>query len=150
LDNTINNIQIPRTSAFMERFNTRMKFLVGNDVQVGKDYFGWDTTDGSQYDGACRPIHYDGKYLYVLEKGASRLVMLYGDMADYQGRLIADRHWNAYDIRSLQKRVENYMKDKGIQEYTTDVGRRALWLKMAPQGLITERVHVYELTRNIQ
>lgn len=149
MDNTINNIQIPRTSAFMERFDDRMKFLLGNDVQVGKVYYGWKTMDGSHYDGTCEPIHYDGKYLYVHEKGLSKLVMLYGDMADFQGRLIADQRWSRYDIRDLQKRVQRYMQDKGIQEYTTDVGRRALWLKMAPQDLIMERVRVYEVTKDV-
>lgn len=149
MDNTINNIQVPRTSAFMERFNARMKFLNGNDVQVGKDYFGWETIDGSHYDGTCRPIHYDGKYLYVFEKGLLKLVMLYGDMVDFQGRLIADQRWSVYDIRDLEKRVQRYMRDKCIQEYTTDVGRRALWLKMAPQGLIMERVRVYEMTKDV-
>ena len=149
MDNNLNIIQIPRTTAFMNRINTRMKFLTGNDVQVGKEYYGWETTDDHRYDGVCKTIQYDGRYLYVLEKGLSRLVMLYGDMADYQGRLIADKRWSVYDILDLQKRVQSFMQDKGIQEYTSDVGRRALWLKMASQRLIQERVRVYEMTKDI-
>ena len=149
MDNAINNIRISRTDAFMDRFNTRMKFLVGSDVQVGKEYKGWETTDDNRYDGVCKTIQYDGRYLYVFEEEHFRLVMLYGDMADYQGRLIADRHWSVYDVRMLQKRIQNYMRVKGIQDYTTEVGRSALWLKMAPQELIMERVHVYKMTKDV-
>ncbi len=76
--------------------------------------------------------------------------MLYGDMADFQERLIADHRWSVYDFLSLQKQVKNYMHEQGIQVYTTDVGRKALWLKMAPRELIAERVRVYEMTKDIQ
>lgn len=150
MDNTISNYKIPRISAFIDRFITRMKFFAGNDVQIGKEYIGWETTDGSRFDGICQTLQYDGKYLYLFEKDCSKIVMLYGDMADFQERLIADHRWSVYDFLSLQKQVKNYMHEQGIQVYTTDVGRKALWLKMAPRELIAERVRVYEMTKDIQ
>ena len=68
--NTVSNITIPRTDSFMERFETRMKFLLGNNVHLGQDYNGWETVLGESREGTCRPFHYEDGYLYVLEKDA--------------------------------------------------------------------------------
>ena len=140
---------IPRTDRFIERFNTRMKFLVGNDVRLDADYYGWETIDGERYDGTCRTIHFENGYLYVLEKGVGGVAVLWGDMADYKDRLIADRRNARYSIPDLRRKVDTYMEKNGITEYTSEVGGHALWVKMMPQSLIQERVKVYEMTRDV-
>ena len=38
-------VSIPRTDAFMEKFNARMKFLLGDNVQLDTDYYGWESLD---------------------------------------------------------------------------------------------------------
>jgi len=147
--NTGSNITIPRTDSFMERFETRMKFLLGNDVHLGQDYNGWETVDGERYDGACHPIRFENSRLYVLEKGVDGVAVLWGDMADYKGRLIADRRDAHYSIPALRSKVDAYMEKNGITEYTSEVGCHALWVKMMPQPMIQERVKVYEMTREL-
>ena len=148
--NTVKETTIPRTDRFMERFETRMKFLIGNDVRLDTDYFGWETVDGERYDGACHPIRFENSRLYVLEKGVDGVAVLWGDMADYKGRLIADRRDAHYSIPALRSKVDAYMEKNGITEYTSEVGRHALWVKMIPQSLIQERVKVYEMTRDMR
>lgn len=144
--NTGTNTIIPRIDRFMERFETRMKFLLGNDVQIGQDYKGWETVQGESHDGACRPFLYENGYLYVLEQNAGGVVVLQGDLADYKGRLMADGRHAHYSISSLQNKVAAYMEKNGITEYTSEVGRHALWVKMMPHSMIMERVKVYEMT----
>ena len=136
---------IPRIEHFMERFNARMKFLQGNDVRLGVDYSGWETIDGERYDGMCQAIRFENGNLYVLEVGTDIVVVLWGDMADYKDRLIADRRSARYSIPDLRKKVDTYMEKNGITDYTPEVGRHALWVKMMPQSLIQERVKVYEM-----
>ena len=147
--NTVKETTIPRTDRFMERFETRMKFLLGNDVHLGQDYNGWETVDGERYDGACHPIRFENSRLYVLEKGVDGVAVLWGDMADYKGRLIADRRDAHYSIPALRSKVDAYMEKNGITEYTSEVGCHALWVKMMPQPMIQERVKVYEMTREL-
>ena len=147
--NTVSNITIPRTDSFMERFETRMKFLLGNDVHIGQDYTGWETVQGEGREGACRPFHYENGYLYILEKDAGRVVVLQGDLADYKGKLMADGRHAHYSIAGLRNKVTTYMEKNGITEYTSEVGRHALWMKMMPQSMIMERVKVYEMTRDV-
>ncbi|MBQ8962543.1 MAG: hypothetical protein IJ089_01920 [Clostridia bacterium] len=147
--NTHKEFTIPRIDRFMERFNARMKFLVGNDVRIGVDYYGWETVDGERYDGICRPIHFDNSQLYVLEKGVEGVVVLWGDMADYKDRLIADRRHARYSIPDLRSKVDAYMAKNGITEYTSEVGSHALWVKMMPQSVVQERVKVYEMTKEL-
>ena len=147
--NTVKEITIPRTDHFMERFETRMKFLIGNDVRLGTDYYGWETVDGERYDGACRPIRFENCRLYVLEKGTAGVAVLWGDVADYKDRLIADRRDAHYSIPVLRSKVDAYMEKNGITEYTSEVGCHALWVKMMPQPMIQERVKVYEMTREL-
>jgi len=147
--NTGKEITIPRTDRFMDRFEARMKFLTGNDVRIGVDYYGWETIDGERYDGACRPIGFENGQLYVWEKGIGGLVVLWGDMADYKDRLIADRRHARYSIPDLHRKVDTYMAKNGITEYTSEVGSHALWVKMMPQSVIHERVKVYEMTKEL-
>ena len=148
--NTSKDITIPRTDRFMDRFETRMKFLIGNDVRLDTDYYGWETADGECYDGTCRPICFENGRLYVLEKGAGSVTVLWGDMADYKDRLIADRRDANYSIPALRSKVDAYMEKNGITEYTSEVGHHALWVKMMPQSLIQERVKVYEITKELE
>ena len=143
------SITIPRTDRFMERFETRMKFLLGNDVHIGQDYNGWETVQGESYDGACRPFLYESGHLYVLEMDAGGVVVLQGDLADYQDRLMADGRHARYSIAELRNKVTTYMEKNGITEYSSEVGRHALWVKMVPQSMIMERVKVYEMTKNL-
>lgn len=143
------NITIPRTDSFMVRFETRMKFLLGNNVHLGQDYNGWETVQGESREGTCRPFHYEDGYLYVLEKDAGRVVVLQGDLVDYKGRLMADGRHAHFSIVGLQNKVKAYMEKNAITEYTSEVGRHALWMKMMPQSMIMERVKVYEMTREL-
>jgi len=143
------NTIIPRTDSFMERFETRMKFLLGNDVHLGQDYNGWETVQGESREGTCRPFHYENGHLYILEKDAGRVVVLQGDLADYKGRLMADGRHAHYSIARLRDKVTAYMEKNAITEYTSEVGRHALWMKMMPQSMIMERVKVYEMTREL-
>lgn len=147
--NTVKEITIPRTDRFMERFETRMKFLIGNDVRLDTDYYGWETVDGKHYDGVCRPIRFENGRLYVLEKGTDRVAVLWGDMADYKDRLIADRRDAHYNISALRSKVAAYMEKNGITEYSSEVGRHALWVKMMPQPIVQERVKVYEMVKDL-
>ena len=147
--NTDKDIVIPRTDRFMERFETRMKFLLGNDVQIGQDYNGWETVQGESCESACRPFHYENGYLYVLEKDVGSVVVLQGDLADYKGKLMADDRNARYSIAGLRKKVKAYMEKNDIAEYTSEVGRHALWIKMMPQSMIMERVKIYEMTKDL-
>ena len=146
--NTGTKTIIPRTDSFMERFETRMKFLLGNDVHLGQDYNGWETVQGESHDGACRPFLYENGHLYVLEKDAGGVVVLQGDLADYKGWLMSDARHAHYSIAELRNKVEAYMEKNAITEYTSEVGRHALWMKMMPQSMIMERVKVYEMTKD--
>ena len=139
--------RIPRTEAFENRFNTRMKFLFGQDVQIGTTYAGWEDTHGNGRHLPCKAIHYDGKYLYALSAETGTCTLMEGDMADYHGTLMVDRAWNSYNIHSLRKRVADYMREKNIAEYNSEVGHRALWQMKVPGTLIDERVRVYEITK---
>ena len=147
--NTGTKTIIPRTDSFMERFETRMKFLIGNDVRIGADYYGWETVDGERYDGTCRPIHFENGRLYLLEKDTGRVVVLRGDLADYKGRLMADGRHAHYSITDLRNKVDAYIEKNSITKYSSEVGRHALWVKMMPQSLIQERVKVYEMTKDM-
>ena len=140
---------IPRTDNFMNLFNARMKFLVGNNVTLGSRYLGWETVDGHKSAEPCETIDYDGQYLYVHTIGTGTVTELMGDMADYKGALIADKSWNSYDIGTLRRRVDKYMAEKGIKEYTSEIGRKALWQLKLPSSLIDQRVKVYEMTRGV-
>ena len=145
--NTGTNTIIPRTDRFMERFETRMKFLLGNDVQIGQDYKGWETVQGESYDGECRPFLYENDRLYVFEKDSDGVTILQGDLADYNGQLMADARHAHYSITDLRNKVKTYMEKNGITEFSSEVGRHALWVKMVPQSMIMERVKVYEITK---
>ena len=46
-DNGNTNIVIPRTDGFMEKVNARMKFFLGDNACVGKDYSGGRQSVGS-------------------------------------------------------------------------------------------------------
>lgn len=59
-----------------------------------------------------------------------------------------DRHAH-YSIAGLRNKVTTYMEKNAITEYTSEVGRHALWVKMMPQSMIMERVKVYEMTRDV-
>ena len=72
-----------------------------------------------------------------------------GDMAEYHGVLMADKSWASYDIGELRQRVHKYMAEKGIVEYTSEVGHKALWQLKLPRSILEQRVHVYELTRDL-
>ncbi|MBQ6374437.1 MAG: hypothetical protein IJJ45_08130 [Clostridia bacterium] len=146
MNHSTDAIRIPRTDRFFERFNARMKFLLGDDVRVGREYDGWETIDGARFDGPCRTIHYDGRLLFVLESDDRSVAVLCGDMADDHGRLIADQRHGHYSIPELRDSVDRYMARNVIPAYTTEVGYRALWRKMAPRSLIAEYVRVYEMT----
>lgn len=141
---------IPRTDNFMKLFNARMKYLVGNDVSLGSRYLGWETVDGHRSLAPCETIDYDGKYLYVHNLGAGTVTELLGDMAEYKGTLIADKSWNSYDIADLRRRVDKYMVEKGITEYNSEVGRKALWQLKLPSSHIEQRVKVFEMTRSVE
>ena len=147
--NTDRNTIIPRTDSFMERFEIRMKLLLGNDVHIGQDYTGWETVQGESHNGACRPFLYEDGHLFVLEQDAGGVAVLHGDLADYKGRLMADARHAHYSITDLRNKVKTYMEKNGITEYTSEVGRHALWVKMMPQSMILERVKVYEMTKDI-
>ena len=147
--NTDTNTIIPRTDSFMERFEMRMKFLLGHDVHIGRDYNGWQTVQGDSHEGVCRPLLYENGHLYVLERDTGDVAALEGDLADYRGRLMADGRFAQYNIFGLRTRVAEYMEVNGITEYTSEVGRHALWVKMMPRSMILERVKVYEMTRDL-
>ena len=138
-------VSIPRTDAFMEKFNARMKFLLGDNVQLDTDYYGWESLDHNRYDGSCRVVRYDGCYIYVYEKGKQSIALLFGDAADYKGRIIADRQFGCYNIPKMQESVRRYMEKNGVERYTSEIGYKALWIKMAPRSLIQRMVEVYEL-----
>lgn len=140
---------IPRTDNFMKLFNARMKFLVGNDVAIGAKYSAWETVDGHVSAAPCQAIAYDGQYLYVHTLGTGRITELMGDLAEYHGVLMADKCWNGFDIVDLRRRVDKYMAEKGITEYTSEVGRKALWQLKLPSSIIEQRVRVYEMTREM-
>ena len=144
--NTERNTIIPRTDSFMGRFETRMKFLLGHDVHLDQDYTGWQSVQGERYDGPCSPVLYENGLLYVIEKDAGEVAVLRGDLAEYRGRLMADGCCARHSISGLRSKVRAYMEKNAIDEYTSEVGRRALWVKMMPQQLIMQRVKVYELT----
>nr|AHF24358.1 hypothetical protein [uncultured bacterium Contig575] len=144
-----NAITIPRTDAFMERFSARLKFLMGDNVRVGAGYHGWETLDGHRYDGACRVVRYDGTYIYVYAEEELQIVLLQGDAADYRGRIVADRRFGCFDIRGMHEKVVRYMEEHCVGQYDSQVGRRALWLKMAQPGYIQLMVEVYELGRSL-
>ena len=141
---------IPRTDNFMTLFNARMKFLLGNDVTLGSRYLGWETVDGHKSIAPCETIDYDGKYLYVHNIEAGTVTELMGDMAEYAGSLIADKSWNIYSIANLRHRVNEYMTEHGIKEYTTEIGHKALWQLKLPSSIIDQRVKVYEMTRGME
>ena len=147
--NTGTNTIIPRTDRFMERFETRMKFLLGNHVKIGQDYNGWETVQGESHDGECRPFLYENGRLYVFEKDSDGVVILQGDLADYKGKLMADARHAHYSIAELRNNVTTYMKKNGITDYSSEVGRHALWVKMMPESMIMERVKMYEMTKNL-
>ena len=140
---------IPRTDHFMSMFNTRMKFLLGNDVTLGSRYLGWETVNGHRSASPCNAVAYDGEYLYVHTIGTPMVTQLMGDMADYQGTLMADKSWNSFDIGKLRRRVAEYMAEKGIAEYNSEVGHKALWQLKIPSSIIDQRVRAYELTLGV-
>lgn len=141
---------IPRTDRFMELINTRLKYFLGSDACVGKDYSGWETVEGERYDGISRSLCYENEQLYVLERDAWCVVALRGDIADYQGRLISDGSGHRHDIRKLRGKVEAYMTEHDITEYSSDVGRHALWVPRYPRTLVEECVRVYEMTLDLE
>ena len=143
------NSAIPRTDNFMETVNTRMKFFLGDNACVGKDYSGWESVKGEHYDGACRTIRYEDGRLYVWEKDAGCIIDLSGDIADYKGRLIADHSNRRHNINQLRGKVEAYMTEHGITEYSSEIGVHALWVMRYPPALVKERVRVYEMTLNL-
>ena len=134
----------------MELINTRLKFFLGDNACVGKDYSGWETVSGEHYGGSCRTICYENKHLYVLEKDAGCVISLGGDIADYKGRLIADGSGHHHDIRKLRGKVDAYMAEHGITEYSSDVGIHALWVPRYPRSLVEECVRVYEMTLDLE
>ena len=149
-DNGSMQISIPRTDNFMELINTRLKFFLGDNACVGKDYSGWETVSAEHYGGSCRTICYENKHLYVLEKDAGCVISLGGDIADYKGRLIADGSGHHHDIRKLRGKVDAYMAEHGITEYSSDVGIHALWVPRYPRSLVEECVRVYEMTLDLE
>ena len=149
ITNEANSVVIPRAEAFLEKFNARMKFLLGDNVRVGAEYYGWESLDDHRYDGSCQVVHFDGAYLYVFEKGKEAIALLYGDAADYKGQIIADRYFASYNICKMQERVEQYMRKKAIEAYDSEVGYHALWVKMVPSSYIQRIVKVYELGRGL-
>jgi len=62
---------------------------------------------------------------------------------------MADGRHAHYSIARLRDKVTAYMEKNAITEYTSEVGRHALWMKMMPQSMIMERVKVYEMTREL-
>lgn len=147
--NTGTNTIIPRTDNFMERIETRMKFLLGSNVRISQNYNGWETVQGESYEGVCCPFLYENGRLYVLEKDAGGVAVLQGDLADYKGKLMADSRHAHYSIATLRNKVTEHMEKNGITKYSSEVGRHALWAKMLPQSMILERVKVYEMTKVI-
>ena len=126
-----------------------MKFFLGNDVHIGQVYRGWETVSGERYEGECRPILYENGRLYVLKKDVGDVAVFQGDIADCKGRLMADGRFAHYSITGLRDKVSAYMDKNGITEYTSEVGRHALWMKMMPQSIILECVKVYEMTKDM-
>ena len=141
---------IPRTDNFMNLFNARMKFFIGNNVTLGSQYLGWETLDGHRSSAPCEAVNYDGQYLYVHTLGTGKVTELMGDMAEYEGSLIADKRWNIFDISELRRRVDQYMAEHDLKAYTTNIGRKALWQLKLPQSIIDERVRVYEMTLGVE
>ena len=140
-------VTVPRTAAFMARFNARMRFLLGADVQIGCAYRGWESLDGRRYEGRCRAVRYDGECLYLYEPDREGIALLEGDAADDGGWIVADRCCACWSLPELRARVDRYMAKNGIETYDPEVGYKALWLKMAPPGLIRRMAVAYELGR---
>ena len=88
-------------------------------------------------------------YLYVLEKDASGVVVLHGNLANYKGRLMADGHHAHYSIAGLRNKVKAYMEKRAIIKYTSEALHHTLWMKMMPQSMIMEHVKMYEMTTDI-
>ena len=144
-------VSIPRTDNFMKLVNTRMKFLLGNNVTIGTTYTAWQTVEGEGKLSAapCQAIAYDGQYLYVHTLGTGKVTELMGDMAEFHGVLIADKSWGSYQISTLRQKVKDYMAEHGITEYTSEIGYKALYMAKVPGSMIRQRVHVYEMTREL-
>ena len=128
----------------MARCYTCLRFLLGRNVKVGRRYRGWETLDDFNYDGYCRVVRYDGTYVFVYDEEKARITLLCGDVANYRGRIVADRHFGGYSIRKMHKKVLRYMEEHGIAQYDSSVGRKALWIKMVSDNFIQLMVEVYE------
>ena len=145
------SISIPRTDNFMALINSRLRFFNGSDVHVGDEFpLGWEECpiqriSDNHSNVPCKVIHYDGEMLYV--RHGNIITTLCGDVAGYHGRLLADRMHKQYDIGQFERKVREYMQKHGITEYTSEVGRHALWMKMMPGNIVEDRVRVYEMAK---